>query len=167
VDESNFKTKTAFELHAEGKQEMRDENFEKAKELYTSALKEEPENKIILNDLGIAEAQLGNYESAIEYERKALRIDSMNMESYINLILFFNLKGDFDQAKKMADQVIKRTEETRFLCGAYANKAVAELKLRDYDTALQDIDKAIELCPDASGPRNLKRSIMDARNDEN
>jgi tetratricopeptide (TPR) repeat protein len=155
-----------FELHAEGRKELEDGDIEKAKELFTVALKDDPQNKIILNDLGITEAQLGNYESSIENLKKALSLDSTYFEVYVNLSLSFTHKGDFYQAIKMADHVIKSTEETKILCGAYENKAYAEFKLNDNDQALKDVDRAIELCEGKAYPRNLKKDIVQAKNKE-
>jgi tetratricopeptide (TPR) repeat protein len=164
--ESNFKTKAVFELHAKGRKELEDGHFEKAKELFTNALKDDAQNKILLNDLGITEAQLGNYENSIEDLKKALSLDSTYFEGYINLSLSLTHKGDFHQAIKTADHVIKSTQETKILCGAYENKAYAEFKLNDYDLALKDIDRAIKLCEGKAYPENLKKDIVQAKNKE-
>jgi tetratricopeptide (TPR) repeat protein len=98
--------------------------------------------------------------------KKALGIDSTYFEGNNNLSLTFIQKGDFDQAIKIADYVIKRTEETKILCGAYNNKSYAEFKLSYYDQALKDIDRAIELCNGEAYPINLKKDILQAKTKE-
>jgi hypothetical protein len=42
---SNFKTRAVFEVHSEARKEMEDGNSQKAKELFTLALKDDPQTK--------------------------------------------------------------------------------------------------------------------------
>ena len=69
-------------------------NFDKAKELLEKAIKIQPENVSILNNLGTAYKELGKSKEAINFYQKVLGIDPNHANANYNLGLeFYNKKA--------------------------------------------------------------------------
>ena len=68
-------------------------NFDKAKEFLEKAIKIQPKNMNILNNLGAAYKGLGKSKEAINFYQKVLEIDSNHTNANYNLgIEFYKLK---------------------------------------------------------------------------
>ena len=72
-------------------------NFVKAKELLTKANEMQPNNLIVINNLGTANKELGDLKEAINFYEKALQINPNHTNALYNLgVVFYSLK----EAKK-------------------------------------------------------------------
>ncbi|MCF7802881.1 MAG: GSCFA domain-containing protein [Candidatus Marinimicrobia bacterium] len=69
-----------------GEQHFQNGELEKALELFTSVIQEEPENTEALNDAGVVNSELGQTEQAIEYFEKVLALQPSNENAFYNLL---------------------------------------------------------------------------------
>jgi tetratricopeptide (TPR) repeat protein len=146
VNEEEFINEAVYEFYSECITQQKKGNFKKAMFLLKKAQARDPNNKIILNDIGLLELHLGNYKSSVEYLKKAISIDSNFLEPLVNMSLTCTKSGNYECAISMTNHVIKNSADTLLVCGAYFNRSVAEFHLEKYDSSLRDIDHAISLC---------------------
>jgi Tfp pilus assembly protein PilF len=83
--------KLAFEYHGKG-------DLKQAEYFYKKILKKDLDNPDVFHMLGVLFSQLGNYDSAIRYIRKALQFNPSFPKAYCNLGVTFQEKGQLDEA---------------------------------------------------------------------
>ncbi len=75
-------------------------SYAEALEAFEVVLREDPENPYALNDAGLAYAEVGRIDRAVECFEKALQVNSACQEAVLNLIDVLVNKGFFDLAKE-------------------------------------------------------------------
>ncbi len=98
---------------------------------------------------GIALRELGKYNSAIEYLKKALQDKSKTSDWYLRVHLelatTYEAKNDYKNAKKSLDNAIGNFPEAADL---YYERARITEKLGDLKSALEDYKAVLEFIPD-------------------
>jgi tetratricopeptide (TPR) repeat protein len=95
----------------------------------------EPQGSTTDYDLGLAQAQLGDYDGAAISLRAAIALDDGFLAARANLVDVDLLHGDLTAAKKDADELLARSPSS---ARALYIDGVVALKADDADTALHD-----------------------------
>lgn len=125
-DKANQLNRKGINLGIEG-------DNEKAEIILKEALKEEPNNPTILNNLGLTHFNRGEYNKAIAYYTQSLKVsDSTNLLAAMNLGLTYYEQMDYARALKIIDFTIKKSENdntTKFI--VYIHRLMVNLELED------------------------------------
>ncbi len=93
-----FENRESYSLYLQGLECIRRDEYKQAKVFFEKALKIDPKNSIIINDLGLTEKRLCNYDIASELFKKAIGLDSTYYEAYGNLGLNLYYDEKFNEA---------------------------------------------------------------------
>jgi tetratricopeptide (TPR) repeat protein len=113
---------------------------------YQMALKIEPKNETVLNDLAANYYKNGNFSQAIEYSLKL--VDSKNLDIKLNALhilgnIYLNSKN-YDLAIIYLEKIIQvKPDDTAVL----QNLSSLYIQLADYNKAIQYSEKALEILP--------------------
>jgi len=145
-DKSKFRNNESYQNHMEGFENEKMNQLNEANRYFKLALQMDQNNSIILNSLAINESRLANYDIAIELLKRVIIMDSLYFESYVNLAQVYTMNGEYEKSIEYANKVIARNPAKREVMGAWYNKSFAEYELKQYDSALNSVDRAIKLC---------------------
>lgn len=126
---NNFENKKAKELNDKGQKAAEESNFLEADKLFKEALKLEPNNPVILNNLGFTAHSLEHSSEANEYYVKAIELDSSYLKTFANYSLFLYENGDYKKATQIAEFGIEHTEDNEImgLCFYHATLSLNQL----------------------------------------
>lgn len=110
------------------------------------------------NKLGMEQAALNNLEKAIEYFKKAIEIDSNNVNALHNCADLLNSKNQFKEALEIYTTLCNTHPETGFY---WYNKAISEFGLKKNEDGQYSLNKAYELNPSL---RNVSCGIRILKN---
>ena len=113
--------------------------------LWTHTLACTAQNPIAHNNLGLALADRGQLDEAIDHYRKALKINPNHVEAYNNLGLALADRGQFDEA---VDHYRQALEIKPDFVEAHNNLATTLAGSGKIDDAVAEYRKAIEIKPD-------------------
>jgi len=118
------------------------QQYENAIADYTKAIATKPDSAAAYHDRAICQAHLGLDRAAAEDYDRALELDPTNAHTWNARGLIYLKKGGYNKAK---DYFTKAIEFDGKFVEAYENRARAELKLKDAESAKQDNEKAAAL----------------------
>lgn len=152
-DDKDFSEKYYLSL---GIYEINQGNYTDALNSLNEALKFNPESAEIYFYIGVAYHSLSKKEMACENYTKALKINKNMPDAYFNRgqLLF---ESDINAA--IDDFVSAIALDSKFI-DAYYSLAAAQKKLGHYAEAVKNLDKIIELEPDAVNAKALKKLIL-------
>ncbi len=119
-------------------------DLQKAESLCGQIIRKQPKHIDALNLLGLVCYYLANYDSAIEYIRKALELNSDNAEAYTNLGNAYKNKGQLDKAITSYEKAIKLKPH---LAMAHNNLGSVFQEKGRLDEAVTCYQKALNLDP--------------------
>ena len=119
-------------------------NFAHAKDLLIKANEINPNNLLILNNLGTAYKELGQVDKAINFYEKIIKINPNHTNAQYNLgVIFYKLRK-YDKAKIF----FKKTVEVQpNYAIAFLNLGNVNAELKEYENAVSNYQKAIEINP--------------------
>ncbi len=112
--------------------------------LWQDVLAKSPHKARPYNNLGIAYAKKGDYDTAAIYYQKALELDPSMALVYVNLGVDYGKKGDYDKEIEYNQKALILDPT---LVQAYSNVGLAYAQKGLYDEAFTYTQKAIELDP--------------------
>jgi protein O-GlcNAc transferase len=118
-------------------------NLQQAEHIYKEILNDQPNNYYALNYIGILYYQLGNYDSAIEYIKKALELNP-TADAYYNL---GNIYKEYGQLSDALSYFQKALELDPNNADAFNNEGIIYKDKKEYDEAITCFKKAIQLNP--------------------
>lgn len=130
-------------------------DFEKSEELF-------PDWALTHFSKAIAYHNMKELEKAFEAYTKAIEIDNKMVDAYYNrahvVLLFDNLeeKG----LKQALSDLQKAIELDENFVDALYYSAVTKMKLKDYQGAVNDLDRVLEIEPEAIHSRALKKLLL-------
>jgi cellulose synthase operon protein C len=127
-----------------GQIQLRDGHVQGAVASLQAALKSDPDNGVAHYHLGLAYDQLGDLSQAETEWRDAVRLKPDLMEAQRALAAVSIRKGDWDALNQIATTIIQAQP---MVPDGYGLRSVADLNLKQYTRAEQDINKAIEVAP--------------------
>ena len=113
--------------------------------LWAHALAVTQRNYVAENNLAHALIKQGRYDDAITHFRAAAAIEPGDPVSQLNLGIYAQEHGDFQQASARYELVLQLATDDQIRASAYANLGTVYFALRDYARAQQNFDSAIKL----------------------
>ena len=107
----------------------------------------DPNNKDILNGLGIVFMQLGENERAMALFRRVIEIDGRNSEAYNNIGVINLQKGNYEEAVQVFSKALNNPLY-QYPERAYYNLGTAYYRMKKYDDAIRSFQSSIRLVSD-------------------
>ena len=104
----------------------------------------------------------GEYDQAIVYFDKMIKIKSKFAPAYCNRGTCYYEKGDYDQSILDFNEALKISPK---LVEAYFNRAAAYYQKKEYDKAWEDVNKAQSM--DFQIPKDFLKALRDASGRDN
>ncbi|MDI9312672.1 MAG: tetratricopeptide repeat protein [Limnohabitans sp.] len=104
-------------------------DYEKASLALSEAIKKDPFNSSLYSYQAGTFKKMGKIEEAIEYCKKAISLNSNNADALYNLTTLMAIKGDFVQAKSLAQKTIEVNPDFRKII--INSTYLKEIKLED------------------------------------
>lgn len=104
-----FESPVANKLNSSALDDLKSGNLLKAKKLFLKALKIEPNNPVLLNNIGLVERDLGNINASIEYFKKSFSASEYSyIQAVANLAMTFYQIENYKEAIATAQFVLDR-----------------------------------------------------------
>ena len=113
--------------------------------LWAHALAVTQRNYVAENNLAHALIKQGRYDDAITHFRAAAAIEPGDPVSQLNLGIYAQEHGDFQQAAARYDLVLRLATDDQIRASAYANLGTVYFALHDYARAQQNFDSSMRL----------------------
>ena len=113
--------------------------------LWSHALAVTQHNYVAENNLAIALTKQGRLDDAIILFRAASALEPGDAVSQLNLGIYAQQHGDFQQAAARYANVLRLATDAQIRASAYANLGTVYFALRDYPQAQQNFDSATKL----------------------
>ena len=97
------------------------------------------------NNRGIHYFDIGEFDKAIEYFNKAIRLDPEFAIAYYNRGYAYNEKGDYDRAIGDYNKAVVLKPDHALI---YLSKGAVYHNIGNYEQAVEDYDNTVRLCPD-------------------
>lgn len=160
----HFENAKAKELNDKGQLAAKETNFIEAQKYFKEALKLEPNNPEILNNLGFTEHSLDHSNDANQYYLKAIEIDSTYIKTYANYSLFLYENGDYKNAIKIAEYGIENTEDNEVMGLCFYHATLSLNQLNECSKAKEYYEKFISLFGEdkrfVASYENLKQEMI-------
>ena len=130
--------------------------------LYSKALRIEPYDADVLNNRGVARADLGQHEEAIEDYDEALKIDPDGADALNNRGV---ARMDLGQHKKAIEDFNKVLDIDSNCVDALYNRALSRLESNDLEGAKHDIKMALQKDSKHDAAKELLANIENSRGD--
>jgi spermidine synthase len=132
------------------------QRYEQAAQQYGAYLASRPDDASVWNNLGVCYKGLSQWEQAAEAFERALQRDARLLPAYANLAEVHEQQGDLPGAATVLRRLLPRLPRTG---QANTYDALARLYFlqKQYDLALQHLDKAIEL---AAADPSLRQEFL-------
>jgi tetratricopeptide (TPR) repeat protein len=124
--------------------EFERENFRKASESYTQAIKLNSKDEKLFNDRGNTYYKLRDYWQAIKDYDKAIEMNPNDASFYFGRGNALDELGKYDKAINEYNNAIKLNPQDDMF---YNNRGSVFVKLEQFEEALKDYEKALELNP--------------------
>lgn len=115
---------------------MKEEDYEKASQLFTQASVIHPLKPESYNNLGFTYLMLGDEQKMIESYTKSIEIDSANVDAHYNLGFYYNSYGDHDRAldymEKAERLAVPELEKYREQLFTLSSRELAPIEEKEY-----------------------------------
>lgn len=108
------------------------------------ALRLQPSSAQLLTNRGVIQQYLGNNQNAMADYRAAILIDPRNAFAHYNIGNILMFHGQFLQAVSSYSEVLEINPRDE---AALTNRAIAKAVLKQYQSAREDLEKAIKISP--------------------
>jgi tetratricopeptide (TPR) repeat protein len=139
-----------------GVKALKEEHFQEAVDFFSELIVLSPDDAKALKNRGVAWMNLGNMDSAIADFQNAIRITPELKGIHSNLGAAWHYKGEYEKAITAYDLDIMQNPN---LYISYFNRALSKTELNRIDSALMDIDKALQLKPDFDAAVSVKNDL--------
>lgn len=117
-------------------------------EYYTGLLVQDPNNSLAYSRRASAYYRLGDLERAIADYTRAFELDPSRPGSLSNRAGLYGHTKQYKAALRDYETLLERFPDYNI----YQNRSLLFLEMQDYQRAMQDMDRAIELEPERPGP---------------
>ncbi len=147
----------------QGKNYFKNQAYRKAEFIFNKILSNKKEFADVYNMLGVINHQTGQFNKAIGFFQKALKINPNYTEAMLNLSVLYNDLGEYRQSKLLLNKSKKETKKSKdhldpFIKGKLANKhaEVGDLYrgVGLFDKAIEEYERALDLAPHFYDIRN-------------
>jgi len=133
-----------------------EKTLDKAIEAYSGLLELYPDESIAITNLGGVYGDLEEWDRSLELHRMLLHNKPVNFIVYWNVIEMYMVKGMYDIARQVMMSALNDYPDN---AGFYAQLTLLHACQGEYDSALDEVEKAISLSRDI-GPFALKGDIF-------
>ncbi len=145
VERNPFFT-NAYQLRADARQNQK--NYDGALDDYLISLKNSPDDKFILINLGIANIEKKDFDEAEKYLDRLVEVYPSYTQGILTRGSLYLEKKDTIKALENYNIAI---EKDKYFSPAYSMRASIHLAQKQYDKAIEDFDEAIKLDPLLTG----------------
>lgn len=136
------------ELEAKGDALRKQKDFAKAIQAYSAALRKDRNNALLLNKIGLAKMQMGDYRAAqIDFE-KSVKRNKNYAPAWNNLGAAYHAQKKYDSAVKNYKKALALDESDAVF---HANLGNSWFLLNKIDRATAEFNRAVELDPNVFG----------------
>ena len=139
-------------------------NYKNAFEEYSKAINENPKYAEAYNDRGYLYYQFKIYDAALADYNKALELNPNYSRARNNRLALYIDIGGYDTAFKELDKMVER--DPTYLGKAYYCRGSIYRKMEDYDSSVQNYEKAIEIDPEFTWSYNNLAIIYYSSDDQ-
>ena len=151
--------KTVGEYITKGRDYEKNGALVSALNCYLSALSLDPEHKFALYRVGVIYYELENYESAIYYLEKSIRLSPNQVDAYSYLWNCYGKLGNYKKAVEVVNKALNvnpnykkakqmKTEMANKLNESYLKKGLEYFKNNEYNDAISYFKKYLSIMPD-------------------
>jgi len=133
----------ALSWYNKGDMASESNEYEKAVEYYTHALKIDSMFAFAWDNLGIAYRRLNNYDKAIECYKKSIQIDPQGKVPLQNLAVAYQYKEEYDNAIKAYEQLATLDDKNPEVY--YGLGSIYTFYVNNYEKGLENICKAYNI----------------------
>jgi type IV pilus assembly protein PilF len=146
--QENKKTSKQADIHySYGTEELFNKNYTKAISHLLKAIKLDPNNPEVHNNLAMAYYFKEEKEMALKHIKRALELDPKNTDSLVNLASLQFEFGDFIQAEKNYKKALKDLTFEKH-ARTYYNLSLIEIKRRNFIEAKKYLNKSVQQSED-------------------
>ena len=158
-EESNLDYRYYFNL---GIQEANQGNINEAMIAYNKVIGLKPDFAPVYMFIGILEFQKENYDKAYEYYSKSIDIDSKMTDAYFNRaqIVFATKTEDKTELEAALKDLQMALELDNKFIDAYYSMAIIYKNLGEYKSAIEMLDKILEIDEQSVNARALKKLLI-------
>ncbi|KAL2633095.1 hypothetical protein R1flu_004574 [Riccia fluitans] len=131
-------------------------DLENAEYLFTELIKEEPSSASVWSNRGSVRVSLGKFQLAAEDFTKAIELAPDAPVPFLNRAISYEALGRYEEAIADCRTAIENDPEE---FAAWYNLGNVEVRIKDYDSALQAYERASLLAPGIAGYR-FKQALL-------
>ena len=132
------KTDEAIELYKQGK-------YQEAIDIFSNILEHEDDNAEIYNNMGLCYTKLGNFEQAEKSYTKAIKLNPLIPQTYINLSDLYYKSGDLAGAIGVLERGSYEIEDNYVIAHLLARVYIEDSR---YDMAITELEKILDAQPE-------------------
>ena len=135
----------AQELLQKANEKLKRGDYNGAIKDYNDALKENPNLSEAYQKRAKSKRMIGNLNGAIEDYNSALRINANLSNSYLGRAQTLFKSGNFEAAIRDYNTFVSQSPNSKHLADILYNRGLAKMKLRDFDSALEDFNQVLKI----------------------
>jgi tetratricopeptide (TPR) repeat protein len=132
-------------LYNNAKELYESKNYKAALELYQQFLQNNPDNFLVLKDIGLTQQKLGEYDKALESFQKYLEKRPNDSRVLYEIGQVYIIKNQMDKALEYFEKTIEANPEDP---NAYYNVAEVYFSSDNMEKSIEYYNKALEIQPD-------------------
>ena len=135
-----IKSDEALDWNSKGIELSKSGDYIQARKMFLKANSIEPNNPVILNNLGLNRSSVKEFDQAIEFFKKAyIKSDSTYHLAGVNLSLTYYRKGDYNNGIKTSNHIIRNATDKSLLAMARVHRAFNFAGNKECDKAKADL----------------------------
>ena len=146
--------------HGRGKQDQRKVNEAEFHAKARKAFELDPKNPEALIVLSFSANIKRDFEQRVELMKKALEINPNHATANFEYGLSITSFGEYEKAKEYIFKSVELNPTSINEVFTHTSKMFCHMGLRDFENALDDINKEIEIDPDFTGALGFKASVL-------
>jgi tetratricopeptide (TPR) repeat protein len=106
-----------------------------------------PTDALSYSGLSYYLGELGDYKGCFDALETCVKLDSKSVAPYINLSYYSSMVGEYNKAVIYANEGLLLTKDSSIIGALLNNKGFGRIGLKQYDSALVDIDESLKYKP--------------------
>ncbi len=160
-----FQTKEAEKLNSLAIKKVKSNKAEEALEYLMKAKELEPDNPVIVSNIGLVYQRQLKFDKAVESMKKAIALsDSTYLPATVNLANIYLDKRQFLESKKHSEWALLKIDDLPTKGGIYLNLILADVHLNNCKEALAHLEHLKEIVKITGQNQFLKAGEKEAEN---
>lgn len=141
------KEKTPLELLNEGNERYKRGDILGSIKKYSAVIEKQPFSPVAFQRRGRSKRRMQNYQGAIKDYDKAIQLKPNFVNAYLGKAQTYVALQNYNAAVTAYSRALEMNPDKKYLGKIYYNRGLAHLEQKDYQDALADLTKTIELNP--------------------